>query len=96
MRYADLYVKAILTIIAGLLAWNTLSRFLVPTVHAQSIPSQYAAELLIFPLDLNSKKWDERTLATAINRGANGRELVSVVVPPSAGYLLAVYKQQSR
>src|ERR1039458_2056189 len=36
MRYADLYTKVILTIIAVLLAWNTPGRFRVPAVHAQA------------------------------------------------------------
>ena len=96
MRFADLYTKAILTIIAILLAGNALERFPVPAVHAQSIPTRYAVELLIFPTDLNSERWDEWSLATAINRAAKGREFVTLVVPPSQGHFLAVYKQESR
>jgi len=96
MRDADLFTKAILTIVAILLAWNALERFPVPAVQAQSIPTQYAAEILIFPTDSNSERWNGRTLATAINRAAKGREFVTLVVPPSQGNLLAVYKQQSR
>ena len=91
-----MYTKTILTIIAALLAWNASVRFHAPSVHAESIPSQYAVEQLNFPTDLNSQRWDERTLATAINRAAKGREFVTLVVPPSQGNLLAVYKQQSR
>jgi hypothetical protein len=44
MRHADLYTKVILTVIAGLLAWNTLARFRIPAVHAQNTSSQYFVE----------------------------------------------------
>ncbi len=96
MRSADLYTKAILTIIAALLAWNALGRLFVPAVHAQSTSSQYAVEQLTFPTDLNSTRWDKPALETAIGRAAKGREFVTLVVPPSQGNLLAVYKEQSR
>ena len=92
MRFADLYTKAILTVIAALLAWNTLVPFRTPAVHAQSASSPYAVELV-------TAKWPSRRfqadLATAINNAAKGRELVAVL-PWGAGKYLAVYKELSR
>ena len=94
MRYADLYTKVILTIIALLLMWNTLGLHRVPAVHAQSSPARYAAEGLIWVAEPGHKDWDPQTLATAINTAAKGRELVTVVVPPGQGRILAVFNQR--
>ena len=44
MRFPDLYTKVVLTVIAALLVWNTLGRFHVPAVHAQSTSAQYSVE----------------------------------------------------
>lgn len=93
MRYADLYTKVILTIIAVLLVWNTLAPARVPAVHAQSPSSRYAAERLMWPGSATNEDWDQQTLETAINDAAKGRELVTVVVPPGQGRFLAVFKQ---
>ena len=89
MRYADLYTKVILTIIAVLLVWNTLDLPRVPAVHAQSPSSRYAAERLIWPGSPSNGDWDQQALETAINNAAKGRELVTVVVPPGQGRILA-------
>ena len=93
MRYADLYTKVILTIIAVLLMWNTLGRHRVPAVHAQSPSARYAAERLMFVAEPGHEDWDQQTLETAINNAAKGRELVTVVVPPGQGRILAVFNQ---
>jgi hypothetical protein len=72
MRYADLYTKVILTVIAGLLAWNTLARFHVPAVHAQGTSPQYAVEEI-------TAGGTTQSLEAAINRAAKGRQLVSMI-----------------
>jgi hypothetical protein len=90
MRYADLYTKVILTAIAALLAWNTLARFRVPAVRAQSTSSQYAVEEIT--ADLMSKQY-RTAFETAINDTAKGRALVAVIPFDQQGKYLAVYTQ---
>jgi hypothetical protein len=89
MRLADLYTKVILTIIAVLLAWNTLGRLHVPAVHAQSTSSQYFVEQV--SADWMSKQY-QADLAAAINNAANGRQLITVIPFDQQGKYLAVYK----
>ena len=89
MRHADLYSKVILTVIAALLAWNTLGRLLVPAVHAQSTSSQYFVEQLM--ADSMSKQY-QADLAAAINSAAKGRQLITVIPFDQPGKYLAVYK----
>ena len=89
MRYANLYTRVILTIVAALLAWNTLRRLPLPSVQAQAVSSQYAvAQLTVDPM---SKQY-ETDLATAINNATKGRELVSVIPFDERGKYLVVYK----
>ena len=82
MRFADLYTKVILTIIAVSLAWNTLGRLRVP-VHAQSTSSQYFVEQIAA---------DQTDLAAAINSAAKGRQLITMIPFDQQGKYLAVYK----
>ena len=89
MRHADLYMKVILTIIALLLAWNTVGPFPIPTVQAQAVSSQYVVEQ--FTVDWMSKQY-QTDLAAAINKASKGRELVSVIPFDQQGKYLAVYK----
>ena len=89
MRCADLYTKVILTIIAVLLAWNTLGRFLVPAVQAQSTSSQYFVEQIT--ADWMSKQY-QTDLAAEINNAAKGRQLITVIPFDQQGKYLAVYK----
>jgi len=89
MRYADLYSKVILTIIAGLLAWNTLGRFRAPAVQAQSTSSQYFVEPIT--TDWMSKQY-QADLAAAINNAAKGRQLITMIPFDQPGKYLAVYK----
>ena len=89
MRLADLYSKVILTIIAVLLAWNTLGRLRIPAVHAQSTSSQYFVEQLM--ADSMSKQY-QADLAAAINSAAKGRQLITVIPFDQPGKYLAVYK----
>ena len=83
MRFADLYTKVILTIIAVSLAWNTLGRLSVPAVHAQSTSSQYFVEQIAA---------DQTDLAAAINNAAKGRQLITMIPFDQQGKYLAVYK----
>ena len=83
MRFADLYTKVILTIIAVALAWNTLGRLRVPAVHAQSTSSQYFVEQITA---------DQTDLAAAINNAAKGRQLITMIPFDQQGKYLAVYK----
>ena len=83
MRFADLYTKVILTIIAVSLAWNTLGRLRVPAVHAQSTSSQYFVEQIAA---------DQTDLAAAINSAAKGRQLITMIPFDQQGKYLAVYK----
>jgi hypothetical protein len=83
MRFADLYTKVILTIIAVSLAWNTLGRLRVPAVHAQSTSSQYFVEQITA---------DQTDLAAAINNAAKGRQLITMIPFDQQGKYLAVYK----
>jgi hypothetical protein len=76
MRYADLYTKVILTIIAALLAWNTLVRFHIPTVHAQGTSSVYFVEQIT--ADWMSKQY-QTDLAAAINSASKGRQLITLI-----------------
>ena len=89
MRYADLYTKAILTIIAGLLAWNILVRFHVPDVHAQGTSATYFVEEIT--ADRMSKHY-QADLAAAINSASKGRQLITVIPFDQQGRYLAVYK----
>ena len=89
MRLADQYTKVILTILAALLAWNTLGRFRVPAVHAQSTSSQYFVEQIM--ADSMSKQY-QADLAAAINNAAKGRQLITVIPFDQQGKYLAVYK----
>jgi hypothetical protein len=89
MRYADLYTKVILTIIAGLMAWNTLFRFVVPAVHAQGTSSVYFVETIT--ADWMSKQY-QTDLASAINSASKGRLLITVIPFDQQGKYLAVYK----
>ncbi len=84
----DLYTRAILTVIAGLLAWNILTRAGVRTVQAQAAPA-YAVELL--SVDLQSKQYLSN-LATAINNSAKGRELTAVIPTEQPGRYFAVFR----
>ena len=88
MRYADLYTKVILTVIAGLLAWNALARFRGPVVHAQGTSSRFFVEEVI--VDSSSKQY-QATFETAINTAAKGRELVTVIPFDQQGKYVAVY-----
>jgi hypothetical protein len=87
MARADLCTKALLVVIAILLALNTLSQLRGPVVYAQPKPSQYGVELV----QVRNSKQFQADLATAINDAAKGRELVTLVSVGPAGYL-AVYK----
>jgi hypothetical protein len=88
MRYADLYTKVILTVIAGLLAWGALARFRGPVVHAQATSSRFFVEEVT--ADPASQQYQE-TFQTAINAAAKGRELVTVIPVDQRGRYLAVY-----
>lgn len=74
MRYADLYTKVILTIIAVLLVWDVVGRLRVSAVHAQSTSSRYYIEQIT--ADWTSKQYPT-DLVTAINDAAKGRQLLS-------------------
>ena len=89
MRPADLYTKAILTIIAALLAWNTLVRFRAPAVHAQGTSAVYFVEPIT--ADWMSKEY-QTELAMAINSASKGRQLITVIPFDQQGKYLAVYK----
>jgi F0F1-type ATP synthase membrane subunit a len=89
MRHADLYTKVILTIIAVLLAWNTLGRFHVPAVHAQGTSAIYFVEPIT--ADWMSKEF-QTDLAMAINGASKGRQLITLIPFDQPGKYLAVYK----
>ena len=89
MRYADLYTKVILTIIAVLLAWNTLVRFQVPAVHAQGTSTIYLVEPIT--ADWMSKQF-QTDLAMEINSASKGRQLITLIPFDQQGRYLAVYK----
>jgi hypothetical protein len=89
MRPSDLYTKVILTIIAVLLAWNTLGRIRISAVHAQSTSSQYFVEQI--SADWASSQY-QTDLAAAINNAAKGRALVTMIPFDQQGKYLAVYK----
>ncbi len=93
MRTADLYTKAVLTVIAGLLAWNTVVWVGIPSAHAQAASPRYSVEVIT--ADLTSKQY-QTFLATAINGAAKGRELVTVVPFDQGGRYFAVYQEQAR
>jgi hypothetical protein len=89
VRYPDLYSKVILTIIAALLAWNTLVRFHVPAVHAQGTSSVYFVEEVT--ADWMSKQY-QTDLAAAINSASKGRQLITLIPFDQQGKYLAVFK----
>ena len=89
MRCADVYTKLILTIIAALLAWNTLVRFHVPAVHAQGTSAIYFVEPIT--ADWMSKEY-QTELAMAINSASKGRQLITLIPFDQPGKYLAVYK----
>jgi len=89
MRFADLYTKVIMTIIAVLLAWNTLARFHVPAVHAQGTSATYFVEQIT--ADWMSKQY-QTDLAAAINNASKGRQLITVIPHDQQGKYLAVFK----
>jgi hypothetical protein len=72
-----------------LLAWNTLGRFRVPAVQAQSTSSQYFVEEV--SADWMSKQY-QADLATAINNAAKGRQLITMIPFDQQGKYVAVYK----
>ena len=88
MRSADLYTKVILTIIAALLAWNTLARH-VPAVQAQGTSATYFVEQIT--ADWMSKQY-QTDLAAAINNASKGRQLITVIPHDQQGKYLAVFK----
>jgi hypothetical protein len=97
MRYSDWYTRTLLTIIAGLLAWNVNSKIQAATVHAQT--TQYSVEIITANAKLAKpvQQWASMPypteLAAAINSAAKGRELVTVIwLEPSEKYA-AVFKQ---
>ena len=90
MRFADVYTKVILTAIAALLAWNTLDRFRVPGVHAQSTSARYAVEEISADLTTNQYR---AAIEMAINSAAKGRQLVAVIPFEQQGKYLAVFTQ---
>ncbi len=97
MRYADWYTRIMLTMIAGLLVWNAISRFRPATVYAQS--TRYGVEVITAnaKIALPYKQWGTMPfaseLAAAINSAAKGRDLVNVIwLGPSDKYVL-VFKQ---
>ena len=85
------YTNVILTVIAGLLALNTLTRFGAPIAHAQTAAWQYS----IVGVKVN---WSGPavlpSLESAINDAAKGRELVTVLPFDQPGRYMAVYRQQ--
>ena len=87
MLYADRYTKVTVTIIAVLLAWNTVGRFHLPAVHAQGTSSIYFVEPIT--ADRMSKQY-QTDLATAINGASKGRQLITLI--PFDEKYLAVYK----
>ena len=89
MRYADLYTKTILTIIAALLAWNALVGFHVPAVQAQGVSSVYFVEQIT--ADWESKQY-QTELAAAINSASRGRQLITLIPFDQQGKYLAIYK----
>ena len=89
MRNHDVFTKLILTLIAGLLAVNTVARFRVPVAHAQ--PASYSVEKIT-----TDWKHYQTSFEAAINTAAKGRELVTVFPFDQPGGYLAVYKQQAR
>jgi hypothetical protein len=88
MLHRDLYTRVVLTVIAGLLAWNTLARVSLPKIQAQPAPP-HALELVL--VDLTSKQYLSN-LATAINSSAKGRELIAVISTEQPGRYFAVFK----
>ena len=86
-----MYTKIMLTLVAALLAWSTFDRLRVPVVQAQF--STYSVEVVTG--DWMSKQYGEN-VAAALNKAANGRELITVIPHDQAGRYLAVYKQQGR
>ena len=98
MRYSDWYTRTLLTVIAGLLAWNVIPRVQVATVHAES--TQYGVEIITANAKLAKpvQQWGSMPypteFAAAINSAAKGRELVTLIwLGPSEKYA-AVFKQR--
>ena len=79
MRSADLYTKIVLTVVMGLLAWNTVAQFHPTTARAES--TQYGVEVITAKLPLPLQKWGSPQYAAALAAGlknsAKGRELVT-------------------
>ncbi|HEY3443638.1 MAG TPA: hypothetical protein VGK29_22965 [Paludibaculum sp.] len=70
----NLYTHLLLTVIAALLAWNTLFKVTPATVHAQS-PARYRMVSLMMGESIRSKE-----LSDQVNKAAGNGELVQVVV----------------
>src|ERR1700693_3149667 len=89
MQFRNVYKNAVLTVIAGLLAWIAVAKRELPSVHAQPAQAKYAVEGI-------TANWGSQTyqadLASAINGAAKGRELVTVLKHDQAGRYLAIYK----
>lgn len=98
MRYSDLYTKTLLTVIVGLLAWNSFPKREPATVQAQS--ALYGAELLTVDtrLDKPLPKWGATPFPSeftaAINSVAKGRELVTIIWLAPANKYVAVFRQR--
>ena len=88
MPHTDPHTKALLIVIAVLLALNTLGQFRGSAVHAQPTSLHYGVELI--QVHWKSTRF-QADLATAITDAAKGRELVTLVPYGVTGYL-AVYK----
>ena len=80
-----LYTNIVFTVIAGLLALNTVR---TPAAQAQA-GSQYTVAVL--SADYTARNHPER-LQTEINGAAKGRELVALMPFDQPGRYLAVYK----
>ena len=90
MRYSDQYTKVILSVIAGLLALNTLGRIDVPVVRAQTASKQYS--IVEIKAELTTPSY-LKNLEAAINDASKGREMVTMLPFDQAGRHIAVYKQ---
>jgi len=92
---ADLFTKAVLTLIVVLLAQATFARFNVPVAHAQGSWRYSVAEVTCRVTGKNYVA----NLEKAINGAANGRELVALVETSDPGRFCeyaAIFKEQAR